>query len=237
MTVNYSLLASGQYIIVELDSPLTTNRQYTITLLAGISGVYDSENVQMTEDYSFWFTSKYCPLFTSVGRVKLEAGPDAESLEDDTIYRMIHKNSMDAVDMFNLVNGTSYAYDYWGCTWHDALQVLRRYVECKTAYDILNFVEMAGNGDELKTLGDMTIKYGPGSGSKNNPDKKKQLYDCWNQAFAAIRGIKTAVRGYYDTSKLYTHPIANYTNNRVVKFEGVISDFNRTPGTYYRRTV
>lgn len=228
--MTYTLTVSGSVIGILPTEPLITNREYTVIVMAGVSGFYDLITYTLSADYSFWFTSLYCPLFTTVTKVKLEAGPGVDAITDDTIYRMIYKNSLDAVDMYNTYQGTSIPYDYWGCTWHDVPLILRRYVECKTAYDLLALLDAAGlnsgsdgTGSQLKILGDMTISYGgsktAGNPDMSAPDKKKQLYDCWMNALNIIRtkGINTAVRGWYDTTKGYPHPTFNPDHNRVTR--------------------
>lgn len=247
----YSLAVSGAYLTITFDTALTANQQYTITLLAGISGIYGSDIHTMKSDYTFWFTSTYCPLFTTLTKVKLNAGPAADSLLDDTIYRLIHKNSLDAVDLYNAYFGTRVAYDHWGCTWHNVPISLRQYVECKTAYDILALIELAatdnglGAGGQLKTLGDMTIRYDGRSNNRadgNDPGRKKQLYDCWQEALQAIRtrGILPAVRGWYDVTKGYPHPAWDTNHNRVIR----TVDFQRSdpagpwePAPYWRANI
>jgi hypothetical protein len=225
----YTIQVSGNVLTMVLDEPLVTNRIYDITLLAGISGVYNSEPYVMSSDYNFSFTSLYCPLFTTVTKVRLEAGPAVDAIPDDTIYRLIHKNSLDAVDLANTYKGTTLTYDTWGCTWHDVPIILRRYVECKTAYDLLALIDLVGGsgggnpgGSQTKTLGDMTIVYGGSSGSAStttSPNKKKQLYDCWTEALKTIQtvGINAAVRGLYDFSKGYSHPAMDCNHNRIIR--------------------
>lgn len=218
---DFDLSLDGNVLTITTER-LTANRQYTVTIDSTVSGVLpDGTYDELDSDYTFWFTSAYCPIFTTVGRVKIEAGPAADYLIDDAIYRMIHKNSLDIIDIFNQVNSTSIDYDYWGCCWQEAPYLIRRYVECKTAYDILALIDTIGNTnlDQLKTLGDMTIRYGPGSGGccPSDPSKKKQLYDCWSEALSGLNGIKSAVRGYFDHSKGYLHPVREMNHNRVIR--------------------
>jgi hypothetical protein len=236
-------LLNTLYLIPGTDSTLSKNTEYTITISSGLSGVISNlvYTEPLQEDYTFWFTSQYCPLFTSLNRVRIEAGPVADALADDTIYRMILKNSQDAVDIYNLSASQSNTYTTWGCgPGTDIPFLLRRYVECKTAYDILALMEMVGssNADQLKTLGDLTIRYsGPsGSASASDPGKKKQLLDCWQQLLNSLNGIKSAVRGWYDTSKMTVHPSFTVKHNRVSKPEWAVATPGSTPGTRWRRT-
>lgn len=231
--MTYNFTVSGQYLIINLEEELSVNSVYTVVIDSEISGVLGSGYYTMNDDYSFWFTSAYCPIFTTLTRVQLDAGPAASLFTDDTIYRMIHKNSIDIIDIYNAYHNTTFAYDYFGCTWDTAPIVFRRYVECKTAYDILALVELinsnngSGAGGQLKTLGDLTIKYDGGSAavisSAGNPNRKKQLYDCWLEMINAVKnvggdaGLQSAVRGWYDVTKGFSHPVYDSNHNRVIR--------------------
>jgi len=193
------------------------NQQYDVTFLPGLSGV---QNTEMETAYSFWFTTQYCPLFTTPERVALVGGPTIEDFTSDTIYRMIMKNSRGAIDIYNLSHG-AVAYNAFGCTPTNVPSDLRTYVECKTAYDLMSIADRASaiGLAQSKTLGDMSIKYGgsPGSSSGGAPDIRKNLYDCFMSAMNAIGNIRVAVRGIYNTSKGYPHPVLDLENHRTVK--------------------
>lgn len=225
--MDWNIEISGVYIILTPSGRLPTNRQWTVTMDAGISGYGEGgSGVLLEEDYTFWFTSAYCPLFTTVGRVRLQMGPIGDNLLDDTIYRLINKNSMDAVEIVRTLTGKNIAYDYWGCTWQKVPPVVKMYVECKTAYDLLAIIELdsnrvGGSRSQLKTLGDMTIRYGGPSAANQSidPGKKKQLYDCWMEMLNGIKsvGLTYAVRGWYDSTKGYSHPVYEPEHNRVIR--------------------
>lgn len=231
------------------------NKEYRVTIYAGISGVLPNTSVaELTSDYEFWFTSQYCPLFTTLNRVKLLIGPVADSIVEDTIYRMIHKNSLDAVDLYGMQNNLIYDPLAWGCTFENVPAILRRYVECKTAYDILALLKVnqtfssgAGGGDKLKTLGDMTIKYGGASGSGGSgsgsssgadPTKMKELMNCWQEQLRMFAGygggLKATVKGFWDTSKGYGHPVRMVYENRIIR-PVIPREGNYTPGTTWVR--
>jgi len=221
--MNWSITATGVYVDITPTGTLDNNTEYTVTILAGLAGIYNTTTYTLASDYSFWFTSTYCPLFTTLSRVKYEVGAGSDALTDDAIYRLIHKNSMDALDHVSLSTGVSLAYDYYGCDWSRVPYVLRRYVECKTAYDILAILDLAGselsNIGQTKTLGDMTIRYDRGGPATTGPAKKKQLYDCMMEMLDSIKAteIQPAVRGFYDTSKQYPHPVFDQSHNRIVR--------------------
>lgn len=224
--MDYSLSINSNVLTITPDSCLIPNRQYTVTISPYVSGtIPPSGNVDvLSTEFSFWFTSTYCPLFSTLRRVKLLTGPSADVLLDDVIYRMIHKNSLDVVELYNLCRSSNYAYDYWGCDWQGAPRIFKRYVECKTAYDVLALIKQlnsAGSGNQLKTLGDMTIKYGAnatgGNPALDSPSRMKEMYDCWNSSLQAIQSISVAARGYYDDSKGFSHPVRDTQHHRVIR--------------------
>ena len=228
--MEYTLnIPSGNILSLVPASNLINNTEYTVTILAGLSGVYSGEYYTLAQDYTFWFTSAYCPIYTTVGRVRLEAGPNIDILTDDTIYRMIHKNTLISIDLYNESYGLNLAYTYWGCGRLTAPYILRRFVLCKTAYDALAIVKQSqsslsgGGGNQTKTLGDLSIKYGgstsaSASSAALDPTKLKDLYECWKLAMRQLSsGVQPAVRGYYDESKGFGHPVRELHHNRVVR--------------------
>jgi len=227
------------YILPDINDGFEYNKEVHVTVNPGISGIY---NWPMENSNSFWFTTQYCPLFTNITTIKLMAGPSIEGFANDTIYRMIYKNSLDVIDIYNASNSCSYNYTSWGCNPSQVPYQLRRYVECKTAYDLLTLVDMITQEGtaQSKHLGDMSIKYGGKAGSQD-PGLKGRLYDCFTGTLNVVgNNIKSAVRGIYDSSKSYPHPCMG-TNSRSVKF--VPYRRNNTPGSSgpytgnYRRTI
>lgn len=209
------------------------NNEYTVTVDRSLTSAND---VPMCKENSFWFTSKYCPMFTTASRIILMLGPEAEKFTVDTINRYIHRASKEAIDLMNIsptCGGNKIPYDYYGCTPDNVPYNLQRYVECKTAYDLLNLLDrlrkIGGTaGGQTKTLGDMTIKYnGDGSSDGSATDPKKDLYDCYMGLQGILSngptkcgtgaGINNGVRGKYDTSKGYAHPTQEVRHNRVVR--------------------
>lgn len=238
--MDYILNIDNNLLEIDFRERLTANRQIKVTIDPYVSGLLpDGTTIDtLGETYEFWFTTTYCPLFATVGRVKLMTGPEADAFIDDTIYRLIHKNTMDIIDIYNLNNSTSYAYDYWGCDWQDAPLQMRRYVECKTAYDVLNYARIAGGnipvgGSQNKTLGDMSIKYGGSNSSTQGqgPPKNKlaELYDCYMSSMRMIKNIGVGVKGYYDQSKGFAHPVREPHHNRVVRGVNFTNSHPRGP--------
>lgn len=209
------------YILPRLGDSWKYNQEYSVQVLPGLSGVI---NYTMSTPYTFWFTSRYCPLFSTPQAVKLLGGPTVEAFSDDTVYRMIHKNSMDAMDIAGINSGENIPYNKYGCGPDGIPYELRRYVECKTAYDLLTLARMVNSAgySQTKLLGDMRISYGgaPSSSSNTSPDRTKELYDCFMGLMNNLtkgEGIKYAVRGYNDYSKGYSHPMKDLDHNRIVR--------------------
>ncbi len=234
-----SLYDRNIYIVPKHGDAFQYNQEYHVNILAGLSGVYNST---MQEADKFWFTSQYCPLFATLTTIELMGGPTIENFADDTVYRMIHKNSIDIIDIFNLGNQTNYPYYYWGCTPENVPALMRRYVECKTTYDLLNIAEsytgVSNTVGQTKHLGDLDIKYNgtPGSTGSTDltaPDIKKKLYDCFNSIVDYFsRGVTIAVKGLYDCSKGYPHPVLDPGHNRVIKGIDPYLESSPGPGFY-----
>jgi len=219
-----------------IHSTLNYNTEYTVNISKELTSC---NGLSMEQDESFWFTSKYCPMFTTATKITFILGPEAEAFTEDTINRYIHRTSKEAIDLMNVgvgCNGKAkIPYDYYGCTPEGVPYNLQRYVECKTAYDLLNLLDRlrlinGTSAGQTKTLGDMTIKYnGIGRSGDNCPScgPKKDLYDCWMGLQGILSnsptlcgtgaGINNGVRGKYDVSKGFSHPVFDVTHNRVVK--------------------
>lgn len=242
MTFTYSY--SGNLLYLTPSGELLNNYQYKILIQAGLSGTVlpSGDTAILANDYEFWFTSYYCPTFTTPNKVKLQIGPLADDVIDDTIWRMIHKNSLDAIELYNINTGSNYAGTYFGCTSENVPMHMKRYVECKTAYDLLSIMRITsqmggGTGDQLKTLGDMTIKYGAAGGNPSiDPKRLSDLYACWNESLRMFRNMQVTVKSFYNDSKGWSHPVRAICDNRVIRpvipFQG-----NYTPGTPYWRGI
>ena len=174
-------------------------------------------------------------MFTYASSIILLLGPEAESFTEDTINRYIHRTSREVIDLLNIspdCNSRNIPYNYYGCNPEAVPYNLRRYVECKTAYDLLNLLDRlrkingTANG-QTKTLGDMTIKYNGSPSEPANFGPKKDFYECFMGLQRIISnggtlcgtgaGISNAVRGRYDVSKGFPHPVHDTYHNRVIK--------------------
>ena len=75
------------------------NTEYTVNIAKELASIHA---IHLIKDESFWFTSKYCPLFTTATRIQLMLGPEADKFTEDTINRYIHRASMEVIDFINM---------------------------------------------------------------------------------------------------------------------------------------
>lgn len=206
---------------------LDKNTEYTITVKAGLSGV---TTFGLQEEFCFYFTSAFCPLWTTVIKVRLEIGSYIRDLPDDTINRIIHNNSLLAFDIFTQAGGSFVSE--CPCNEKDTSYEMARFVLCKTSLDALNAVALgAGGGGGSKTLGDLSIKYGTGSDNSGLPRKRKELDLCMTQMMGSFANVpRDAVHGKFDTSRI--HPISTQMwgrlRRRVDTTEGLLGPHSRS---------
>ena len=237
---NYRFLADNYniYILPALeiiDKPgFNYNTEYTVNVKKDITSI---NGLQMLTNYSFWFTSQYCPMFTTAAKIIMTLGVEGEKFTEDTINRYIHRSSMEVIDLMNISpdcnSGLNLPYDYYGCGPDGIPFNLKRYVECKVIYDLLNILNrlrlISGTaGGQTKALGDMTIKYNSTLMAKNTlPNPLNDAYQCFMRLQQILSnspttcgtgaGINNAVRGLYDVSKGYEHPTFDVEHNRLQK--------------------
>lgn len=185
---------------------LDYNKEYTVTITA--SGLYGENTNFMEEDYSFSFTSEYCPLFTNVYSVRMSVGPIVEGIPDDTINRYIHRASQDLVSrFFNGVNP-------YGCS-RSIPEPIFRWTTCAASLHSLNAAVAGagqGVGNTRKTLGQLSISYDGNTDALSPKDVRKHLNECLqqseNQLSALLgRGFQYAVKSIYNTR--LTHPMVD----------------------------
>jgi len=153
-------------------------------------------------DYTFQFTTRYEPLFSSINIIRGEIGGFISDVPDDTINLLIYENSV----FLNERAETTY-------TTYTAPYEYRQWTKCKTEYDLLHgkllkFLQEAGRGQgDTKKLGDLSISRtlgGTGTdiarGLQPALDKAKKCYEFWwgiisggSQALRAIKGSTATV--------------------------------------------
>lgn len=125
------------------------NTEVRVTITTKVKG---TDGMSLSQNDEYIFTTEYCPLYTSADMVRLEMGPAVSVLTDDTICRLIHKNSITAWERSNRALPLRSPPNH-----------IKRWVLCRTMLDILNVLHLANDlqAGETKTLGDLTIRKQP----------------------------------------------------------------------------
>lgn len=139
-------------LAVFLRDPLQAflfNTEVRVKVTTGVESV-DGATLLQADNYIF--TTQYCPLYTSADMLRIEMGPAVSILTDDTLCRIIHKNSLEAWEL----SGRAIPF-------RDPNSRIKRWVLCKSILDILNVLMLASDlrAGETKTLGDLTIRKVP----------------------------------------------------------------------------
>jgi len=174
---------------------LEYNKEYTLTIDKSLTGVL---TLPIGEDYVLEFTSAYCPAFVTVNDVRYEVGDFINNLTDDTVNRIIHKNSKYIV--FKYLEFTGTLPTNYSCEGSLMAEAFRRYVLCKTALDGITAIQLSTGGNVTKKLADVTFQYGGIDSGKDPNNKKKDLKDCVDNALNVIfsgHNFKIGVRGKY----------------------------------------
>lgn len=194
------------------SSWLEFNKEYYITVKKSLSGTL---TYGMESEYQLTFTSKYCPLFSSVDNIRFEAGGFINNLSDDTINRIIHKNSSYIMNRYISLKG-SFPSGYYTCGGELLNNAFQRYVQCKSALDSITAVELSIGANSSKKLGDMQISYGGIDVKKDPFSKKQELKECTDAALNIIFSqdmFKISERGKYYTK--IKHPMNDSTYGRL----------------------
>jgi hypothetical protein len=139
-------------------SQLFENNRVTVTI---DSSLLDTDNHELGQDYEWYFTTTYSPLYSSVRKLRLELGPLVNQIPDDTINLAIFEASLLA-DAISFTSETSNAGYF---------EVARReYVTCLAGAMLLS---NKGTQGKTKRLADLTVEL---SGDPN--DKLKDLQAC-----------------------------------------------------------
>jgi hypothetical protein len=156
-TVDQSLFANNM-IFVELDET-----------------VADTDGNALGSDYTYYFTTTYDPLYSSVRRVRLELGQLINDIPDDTINLAIYEASLeaDALTFGTLVFDTASASTHF-------IWARRQYVTCVAELILLGAMTGQGGGSDGKSkrLADLNVSYSGGGPLDDLIDK---AIACRNQ--------------------------------------------------------
>lgn len=127
------------------DGTMPLNKQFVVKVLKGLSSP-DTNDLQST--YTYYFTSRMDPLYTSYILVRQTGGVFLDSVPVDLINREILHTSL-------LVQAIASSGQLNPVAWY-----ITRFVTCKVAYTLLTgYIQgLATGGYRSKTLGDFRIE-------------------------------------------------------------------------------
>lgn len=152
-----TISVSGSAVALSIPSGIINeNNVVTVTLDDSISS---SDGTSLSEDYEFYFTSTYTPLYSSLRKVSLEYGAYLSNVPDDTINLAILEASLASgyltwgPEITTLTYGTENSVE-------DYYQWARReFVTCKAAETLITNILGVGQGLKSKRLADFEVQY------------------------------------------------------------------------------
>lgn len=195
-TQRFTVLNDG-FIASYPLSGLRENQLITLTLDSSIS---DTSGTSLEEDDVILFTTQYSPLYSSVRKVKLEAGGLLGNIPDDTVNLSILEASIEAdVLSFNktLINSDLYTH------------AKREYVTSNAAIVLAQNVLANGGILKSKFLADFKVEYDTGILSslldRLHANAKRWLDQIMSGGGARkIRNPQGVVKGEYDPDRPQT---------------------------------
>ena len=134
--------------------PLYNNNMLLIELDSSIA---DTDGNTLGEDITYYFTTTYDPLYTSVRRIRLDLGSLVRDIPDDTINLAIFEASLeaDALSFGDVAVLSASTQNYFKFA-------RRQYVTCVAELILLNSIQGsgAGTGGRAKRLADLQVNYG-----------------------------------------------------------------------------
>lgn len=212
--------------IVVASGLLFANNVVTVTLDGAIQ---NTSGTPLNDDYDFYFTTIYSPLYSSVRRLRLETGAFLSTVPDDTLNFAIYEASKEADQL----------------TWGETTVVTeyyefarRQWVTCKSAEILLTNVLGTGGGLKSKKLGDFEVSYDSTNG-KNMLDKVLACLDKWTPAIQAgglsIQVPVATIKGEYDPDRPTTGRLWENTGMPASNYRYVPSGKRRVVNSYYNR--
>ena len=161
-------------------SQLFENNRITVTISGDLLDVDDNK---LEDDFIYYFTTTYSPLYSSVRKLRLDLGPLISQIPDDTINLAIFEASLLA-DAITFENNTVTNTEYFEFA-------RRHYVSCLAGITLLS---NKGTQGKSKRLADLAVEL---SGDPN--DKLKDLQRCLAQYEPIIKshgelGVGTSVK-------------------------------------------
>lgn len=191
---SYSVINTGS--IAEYLTPgLQSNTLVEVFLSGNITSTSD---LTLGTDTIITFTTTYCPLYSSIRKVKLDAGGLITAVPDDTINLAILEASLEA-DVLSfrkeMINNNVY------------LHARRQYVTCLAAQNIAQNLIANGGLLKSKALADFKVEYDTAGNTSALVDKLGECIRKWEAQLQsgggarAIRNPKMVIKGEFDPDR------------------------------------
>jgi len=143
---------SGTKAIWTKDSSYTFPYNAQITVQVDASYLVNADSEQLEEDSYFTFTTVFWPVYGSPIVLRIELGPAISQLYDDTLYRILFKNSLRAI----WESGDNAGYDR-----DRPYPNTERFVKAQSVIDVIDLLRFLADlqAGQTKTLGDFTVRY------------------------------------------------------------------------------
>jgi len=194
-----SVVASGTKLIWTRDSSYEFPYNAQIAVRVHSDRVTNASGYQLEEDLYFTFTTEYWPVYASPTVIRIELGPSISQLHDDTLWRIILKNSIGAI----LESG-----DKCGFSRDRPYPNTEKYVKAKSVIDVIDLLRFLSDlqAGQRKQLGDFTVQYtatDPSLIAKRNQaleDMKRALREL--RRYRGAAGPRSAIKSAsYETER------------------------------------
>jgi len=152
----------------------------------------------LESEASIVYSTTFWPLFVGSRFVRTEIGPLARSLSDDTINRVVHKNSFDAWEQA----GRKFDAD-------KPFAAVRRYTAFRSVIDLIDFfvLDSSVSSEQEKQLGDFRVRKGSKTPSKYDAlvaKAEKELKELrWYRGQGRPRWVVKGVDAYNARTDLF----------------------------------
>lgn len=239
---------SGTKVIWTRDSGYTFPYNAQITVQVDADCIVNGDDEYLEDDVYFFFTTTYWPVYGSPMVLRIEVGPSIKTMYDDTLYRILFKNTLRALwessDNAGLDDTRNRPYPN-----------TERFVKAQSIIDVIDMLRLLADmqSGQTKTLGDFTVKYNATDPSLVS--KRKEAEKERNKALRELRfyrgnlGPRSVVKsGDYDGERAdynmrtwdslipSSRPMGNTADDRAM-FAALRTDHANALGNYVRMIV
>jgi hypothetical protein len=205
-SIGTTVLYQNNVVFVKLANTIAATDG---SLLADANG----DNV----DYTYYFTTTYNPLYSSVRRIRLELGKLIANVPDDTINFAIFEASLEAAALsFGSTTENSGFFQF----------ARRQFVTCVAEILLLMGVGAGGGDGKSKRLADLDVSY-RGSNTDELLNRALKCRARWEATLTSAGALgpgvsqkpKYAIKGYYDPDRPLVgrgwEPTSSYQGSQV----------------------